>query len=154
MKTEGININELSLGSYVLCFDAQDMAVCHVIEITRDGRIGAKILRTTEFGKRLDVGHTETFPADNVHGLSCRDGNLKSLGFVNSDERGWKLVYWHGEDMKLFYRYDNQKRVSSFRFKARHRKSYVRISCRYIHELQNIMRFLTGGELEFEYKSM
>ena len=25
------------------------------------------------------------------------------------------------------------------------------ISCKYVHELQNIMRFLTGGELEFEY---
>lgn len=60
-------------------------------------------------------------------------------------------MYWFGLDMKLLYRYDNKKMVGSFRFKTNYRKSYVRISCRYFHELQNIMRFLTGGELEFEY---
>jgi len=154
MEIERININELSLGCYVLCFDEQDMALCQVIEITRDARIGAKILRTTEFGKRLEVGHTEMFSVENVHGLSCRGGNLKSLGFVASDERGWELVYWFGTDMKLLYHRDKRKQTASFRFKTDYRKHYVSISCRYVHELQNIMRFLTGGELEFDYREI
>ena len=32
-------------------------------------------------------------------------------------------------------------------------KRWTRIECAYIHSLQNIIRFLTGGELEFFYKS-
>lgn len=54
---------------------------------------------------------------------------------------------------KLLYRHNKAQNRASFRFMSDFTKTYTRISCYCVHELQTIMRFLTGGELEFEYKT-
>jgi len=78
--------------------------------------------------------------------------DMARFGFTDSDEKGWQKVYWFGMDMKLLYRYDKRQSTGRFRFKTDYRKSYVSISCHHFHQLQVIMRYLTGGELEFEYR--
>lgn len=97
-----------------------------------------------------------TFIPTFVEGLLLTDSVLERIGVVDSDLKGWMKMYYFG-DMRLYYRCfskDGNARYASFRFKSAYTKSYVRISCQYAHELQNIMRFLTGGELEFTYKRL
>lgn len=97
-----------------------------------------------------------TFIPSFVEGLLLTDSVLERIGFVDSDLKGWMKMYYFG-DMRLYYRYsykDGYAHHASFRFKSVHTKGYVRISCQYVHQLQNIMRFLTGGELEFTYKAL
>ena len=60
-------------------------------------------------------------------------------------------MYYFG-DMRLYYKYYKAGRFARFKFKPDFtQKTWVRIDCHYIHQLQNIMRFLTGSELEFDY---
>lgn len=59
-------------------------------------------------------------------------------------------MYYYG-DMKLLYRYDKTHHRGSFRYMSEYARTYVRLSCFHIHQLQNIMRFLTE-DLEFEYQ--
>ena len=75
---------------------------------------------------------------------------LRHLGFVPADRKGWQLMYYYG-DMKLLYRYDKTHHRGSFRYMSEYARTYVRLSCFHIHQLQNIMRFLTE-DLEFEYQ--
>ena len=90
---------------------------------------------------------------DKVGGMPITGDILRHLGFIESDERAWKLVYYFG-DMRLYWKHDKRKRYSIFKFQPDFtQKRWTRIECAYIHSLQNIMRFLTGGELEFFYKS-
>lgn len=148
-----INKRELSVGSYVEVQLSYGWLICQVVEILRDDKVGAAVLYQSNSKGEYMIGKIEVFPLSSLNGIRCTWTPLRDFGFTDSDERGWKLVYWFGLDMKLLYRYDNKKMAGSFRFKSNFRKSYVHISCRYVHELQNIMRFLTGGELEFEYHS-
>ena len=75
---------------------------------------------------------------------------FQKIGFVWIDDRRTRLVYYF-RDMELTYRYDKRSMIARFHFKSQFTKSYTRISCNYIHELQSIMQFLTGSELEFKY---
>lgn len=148
-----INIRELSIGSYVQVWgDNQNWNTCQVVEILRGDRVSVVMVHVWDGSTSYMIGKIYTFPISKVAGICITPTPLKEIGFTDSDERGWVLTYWFGIDMKLLYRHNNHKQVASFRFKTDYRKQYVSISCRYIHELQNIMRFLTGGELEFEYK--
>ena len=152
---EPVNIREIPVGNYVLVqADGQYLMTCQVVEILRGDRISSIILEVSDKNAPYTIGQAYTFPLSEVFGMSIAEAPLRQLGFTDSDERGWRLVYWFGMDMKLLYRNDNHRQVASFRFKSTYRKTYVSISCLYVHQLQNIMRFLTGGELEFNYKTL
>lgn len=147
------NIRELSIGSIVWVSkpDASELT-CEVCGI-KDNTINVKILQSST-GEEEIIGCEHKYPVGRINGLIVMDHVLRKLGFIESDERSWKLMYYFG-DMRLYWKYDTKKRYSTFKFKPDFtRKQWVRIECLYIHSLQNIMRFLTGGELEFEYKSM
>lgn len=150
-----INIRELSVGSYVQVWgDNQNWNTCLVIEILRDDKISVVMIDVWDGSSLYVIGKIYTFPITKVGGICITNTPLKELGFTEADERGWTLVYWFGIDIKLLYRHNKHKQSASFRFKTAFRKQYVSISCRYVHELQNIMRFLTGGELEFDYREI
>lgn len=150
-----INKKVLPVGSYVAVYGSSvNLMVCQVIEVLRNDTVRVVIFGQTQDDGRYKTGKIYPFPLASLEGISCLWFHLSEFGFTDSDEKGWNLVYWFGTDMKLLYRADYKKEIAYFRFKNIHRKSYVRISCRYIHELQNIMCFLTGGELEFEYKKL
>ena len=152
---EPVNIREIPAGSYVRVYaNGQYLMTCQVVEVLRGDRISAVIFEVSDKDTPYTIGRIYTFPLSEVFGVSVAEAPLRQLGFTDSDERGWRLVYWFGMEMKLLYRYDNHRQVASFRFKSTYRKTYVSISCLYIHQLQNIMRFLTGGELEFNYKTL
>lgn len=148
-----VNIREIPVGSFVEVWTSDmNVLTCQVAEVLLGDNVRALILHQSyDFGQ-YDTGSIVTFPLSLVRGIRCTWTSLRQFGFTDSDEKGWKLVYWFGTDMKLLYRYDNKKQYASFRFKSTFRKGYVSISCVEFHRLQNIMRFLTGGELEFEYK--
>lgn len=138
-----MNKSELSLGSLVVVdTDGVESAPCEVVELKK------YMLSIRQGGSCRFVSY------DSVKGFPVTGDTLRHLGFTDSDLKGWKLVYYFG-DMRLYYRYyykDGYAAHASFRFTTPYRKSYVHISCQYVHELQNIMTFLTGGELEFKYK--
>ena len=70
---------------------------------------------------------------------------------LSAESSPWKLMYYFG-DMRLYWKYDKRKCLSTFKFKPDYaQKRWTRIECAFIHSLQNIMRFLTCGELEFIY---
>ena len=147
-----VNIREIPVGTFVEVWSsAANPMLCQVVEVLRDGKVGVLIFRQSHPDGQYQTGSIATFPLSRLNGIRCTETPLRQFGFTDADERGWKLVYWFGTDMKLLYRYDNRREVGSFRFKSGYRKSYVRISALYFHELQNIMSFLTGGELEFRY---
>lgn len=151
-----MNIRELTVGDYVYVSAPQyNGVVGQVIEVLRDGRVSVIIVSQTHEDGQYVTGSVYTKPLSELSGIViCLACVLREFGFTDSDEKGWILAYWFGTDMKLLYRHDWRKNTASFRFKTDYRKSYVSISCQYVHELQNIMRFLTGGELEFEYKKI
>lgn len=149
-----MNVREIPVGSFVGVYGSPtNLMTCQVVEILRDNRVGVIIFNQTQDDGQYITGKIYTFSFSKLEGISCIWFYLREFGFTDSDEKGWKLVYWFGTDMKLLYRADYKKEIAYFRFKSIFRKDYVRISCKYVHELQNIMRFLTGGELEFEYKN-
>ena len=149
-----INIRELSSGSYVTVKIGVLRYFVQVVEILRDARVSVIWLEPVYDGEDYVLGKIYTFPLEQLHGISLSQLDIERFGFTEGDEKGWQKVYWFGLDMKLLYRYDKKRSLGRFRFKTDYRKSYVSISCHYFHQLQNIMRFLTGGELEFEFKAI
>ena len=150
-----MNVREIPIGSFVGVYSSPtNLMTCMVVELLRDNRVSVIVYHQTQDDGQYTTGKIHTFPLSQLEGICCTCSTLKNFGFTDSNEKGWKLVYWFGVDMKLLYRPTNKQNLASFRFKSDFRKSYVRISCIYIHELQNIMRFLTGGEMEFEYKNV
>ena len=147
------NIRELSIGSIVWVSkpDASEL-VCEVCGI-KDNIINVKILHSS-IGEEEIIGCEHKYPVGRINGLIVMDHVLRKLGFIESDERSWKLMYYFG-DMRLYWKRDLKRKYSVFKFKPDFtQKRWIRIECLYIHSLQNIMRFLTGGELEFEYKTI
>ncbi len=137
------NIRELSLGSLVIVeIDGIEYAPCEVVKLDAD-------TLTVLWGEiSMCSKH------DKVRGLPIAGDILSHLGFVESDERAWKLVYYSG-DMRLYWKYDRREHYSTFKFQPDYtQKRWTRIGCAYIHSLQNIIRFLTGGELELTYHSV
>lgn len=147
-----VNRRELSVGSYVTVKVGCFRYFVQVVEILRDDRISAVWLESVSYGENYVFGKIYTFPLAQVHGISFSQLDMARFGFTDSDEKGWQKVYWFGMDMKLLYRYDKRQSTGRFRFKTDYRKSYVSIRCHHFHQLQVIMRYLTGGELEFEYR--
>lgn len=149
-----MNIRELSSGSYVTVKIGVLRYFVQVVEILRDARVSVIWLEPVYDGEDYVLGKIYTFPLEQLHGISLSQLDMERFGFTEGDEKGWQKVYWFGLDMKLLYRYDKKRSLGRFRFKTDYRKSYVSIGCHYFHQLQNIMRFLTGGELEFEFKAI
>lgn len=141
------NIRELSIGSIVSMLE-ENRIIRHfeVMQISSNGEIELQEL----------FGEHKRFCTDisNIEGAFLHAETLKKIGFIESDEKSWQLMYYCG-DMRLYYKYYKAGRFVRFKFKPDFtQKQWVRIDCHYVHQLQNVMRFLTGGELEFEYKSM
>lgn len=148
-----INKKDISISSIVLgLISRKYAAVCEVLEAYQGG-CKVRILRIAPCGRDDDfiVGTEPTFEYECCCGLVCNEENLRSLGFIDSDEKGWSLMYYFG-DMKLLYHQDRRMSLARFRFKSSFVKRYVSISCHHVHELQNIMKFLTGGELVFTWQ--
>ena len=79
-------------------------------------------------------------------------GNKPPTNRICRIRRKWKLMYYFG-DMRLYWKYDKKKQYNTFKFKPDYTmKQWTKIECMYIHSLQNIVRFLTGGELEFTWQ--
>ena len=137
-----MNIRELSLGSLVIVeIDGIEHGPCEVVKLNADS------LSVLWGDNLMCIKH------DKVNGFPITGDILCHLGFIASDEKAWKLMYYFG-DMRLYWKYDKRKCYSTFKFKPDFtQKRWTRIECAYIHSLQNIMRFLTGGELEFTYHS-
>lgn len=150
-----MNIRELSVGSYVqVNLGRYGLLTGMVGEIT-SLQLGIFIIEKTLVPERLSrfvVGKLHHFKLSRIEGIFIDDLSLRHLGFVPADKSGWQLMYYFG-DMKLLHRYNKNRKSASFRFMSDFTKFYTRIFCHYLHELQTIMRFLTGGELEFDYKT-
>ena len=148
-----MNIHELSIGSYVMVnLGRYGLLTGMVGEIT-SRQLGIFIIEKTLVPDslcRFVVGKLHHFKLSRIEGIFIDDLSLLHLDFVPSGKAGWQLMYYFG-DMKLLYRYNKNRKSASFRFMSDFTKTYTRISCHYLHELQAIMRFLTGGELEFNY---
>lgn len=145
-----MNKKELSIGSIIRAYDPYlGLVLPHEVKELLDEGCNLQCLIPAIRTK----GEVTSY--DEVSGLLINGDVLTKLGFVVADEKGWKLMYYFG-DMRLYYRYSYKNGYAShasFRFKpAYYSKSYVRVSCQYVHELQSIMRFLTGGEMEFTYQ--
>lgn len=147
------NIRELSIGSIVWVAQPDGREwLCEVIAIY-EKVVKVRVLHSST-GEQSVIGREEAFPNGRINALAIMEHNLKEIGFIESDERSWKLMYYFG-DMRLYWKYDKKKRYSTFKFKPDFtQKQWVRIECAYVHSLQNIMRFLTGGELEFTYNDI
>lgn len=148
-----VKIRELSLGSYVrINLGRFGMLTGMVGEITAS-RIGVfvieKMLVPERASRFFTIGKQHRFKHHRVEGIDIDGFHLQRMDFVPADRTGWQLMYYYG-DMKLLYRHDKNRRIASFRFMSDYTKNYTRINCNQIHQLQNIMRFLTN-DLEFEY---
>ena len=144
------NIRELSLGSIVWVAHADGREwMCEVIGLY-EKTVTVKVLKSST-GETSVVGTEHTYPQGRINSLSIMVHTLKDIGFVESDESAWSLMYYCG-DMRLYWKYDVKKGYSRFKFKPDFtmKKNWIRIECNSIHSLQNIMRFLTGGEMEFK----
>lgn len=137
-----MNKKELTIGSIV--YDVEGDEIREVVEL----RDSFAIFRDKN---DADLIHARDY--DLLGGVPIIEQSLLNIGFVWIDDSRKHLVFHFG-DMRLSYRFDKRCRIARFIFKSDFQKSYVRISCHYIHELQNIMRFLTGSELEFKYKEL
>ena len=150
-----MNIRELSVGSYVKYWLPEEKKEL-VVQVTAIVPDTIKGVVCCDLAVHPDpdyaVGLVQRFKMDNIGGINVRDWILRRLGFVESDRKGWQLMYYYG-DMIILYRQNNANRCASFRLMSGFTKSYTRISCRYIHQMQNIMRFLVDG-LEFEYQDI
>jgi hypothetical protein len=139
---EMYNIRELSIGSIVtMREETTNLKRYEVLGICVNGEV-----------ELHEVGNPKRFCTniDYIEGAWIHADALRNIGFVESDEKAWQLMYYFG-DTRLYWKYDKKKHYSIFKFKPDFtQKQWVRIECAYIHSLQNIMRFLTGGELEFK----
>lgn len=151
-----MNIRELSIGSLVCFFDPDGTQyMCEVTEI--NVKVGLRILDklyndiNSEPERKQKKGDIIKIPNGRINGIPIYENFLRMLDFIESDEKSWSVMYYFG-DMRLYYKYYKSGRFARFKFKPDFtQKTWVRIDCHYIHQLQNIMRFLTGGELEFKY---
>ena len=144
------HIRELSIGSIVWVArpDCREW-LCEVCGI-QEKTVKVRVLHSST-GEPSVIGTEHCFPVGCINAHEVMIHILRNIGFIESDERSWKLMYYFG-DMRLYWKYDVRKRYSTFKFKPDFTdKRWIRIECRYIHQLQNVMRFLTGGELEFKY---
>lgn len=154
------NIRELSIGSIVcVCQPDSTELLCEVCGLGEKilKKTVKKIVKVKVLKSSIDdpdvIGTTRTYPIGRINAHEIMVHILKAIGFIESDERSWKLMYYCG-DMRLYWKYDVRKRYSTFKFKPDFtQKQWVRIECRHIHKLQNIMRFLTDGEMEFKYNN-
>lgn len=154
-----MNIRELSIGSLVCFFDPDGTQyMCEVTEI--NVKVGLRILDilyndiNAEPERKLKKGDIIKLPNGRINGIPIYETFLRMLDFIESDEKSWSVMYYFG-DMRLYWKRDLKRNYSVFKFKPDFtQKRWIRIECLYIHSLQNIMRFLTGGELEFEYKML
>lgn len=147
-----VNVREIPVGSFLRVNLGKDgLMLIQVAEVLRD-KIGGIVLNKVLVPDRLDytVGKIHYFPLKQVEGIDIDVFNLLHLGFVTADKKGWQLMYYYG-DMKLLYRYDKAHHRGSFRYMSEYVKTFIRLSCYQIHQLQNIMRYLTD-DLEFEYQ--
>ena len=140
------NIRKLSIGSIVL-MQEQNRIIRHfeVTQVSSNGEVELQEL----------FGEHKRFCTDikNIEGAFLHAEILKKIGFIESDEKAWQLMYYFG-DMRVYFKFDKRLRHSRFKFKPEFtQKQWVRIDCLFVHQLQNVMRFLTGGELEFEYRT-
>ena len=150
------NIRELSIGSLVSFFESDGTQyICEVTEI--NVKVGLRILDrlyndiNAEPERKLKKGDIIKLPNGRINGIPIYENFLRMLDFIESDEKSWSVMYYFG-DMRLYYKYYKAGRFARFKFKPDFtQKTWVRIDCHYVHQLQNIMRFLTGGELEFKY---
>ena len=150
------NIRELSIGSLVSFFQPDGTQyICEVTEI--NVKVGLRILDrlrndiNSEPEQTLKIGDSIKLPNGRINGIPIYENILRMLDFIESDEKSWSVMYYFG-DMRLYYKYSKAGRFARFKFKPDFtQKTWVRIDCHYLHQLQNIMRFLTGGELEFKY---
>jgi len=149
-----MNIRELSVGSFVrVNLDRYGFLTGMVGEIGRR-QLGVFIIEKTLVPaslRRFTIGKLHHFKHSRIEGIAIDMFSLSRMDFVPADKTGWQLMYYFG-DMMLLYRHNKAQNRASFRFMSDFTKTYTRISCYCVHELQTIMRFLTGGELEFDYK--
>lgn len=138
-----MNKRDLSIGSIVY-----NIVMNVEVEVVELYKSKARIVGQMKSGKYVTTFELE-HNYDLIKGIEINEDSLQKIGFVWNDDNRRHLVYYFA-DMKLTYRYDKRNRMSRFIFKSDFKKTYTRISCEYIHELQNIMRFLTGSELEFK----
>lgn len=151
-----MNIRELSIGSFVCFFEPDGTQyMCEVTEI--NVKVGLRILDrlyndiNAEPERKLKKGDIIKLPNGIINGIPIYENFLRMLDFIESDEKSWSVMYYFG-DMRLYYKYYKAGRFARFKFKPDFtQKTWVRIDCHYVHQLQNIMRFLTAGELEFKY---
>lgn len=152
-----MNIRELSIGSLVCFFEPDGTQyMCEVTEI--NVKVGLRILDrlyndiNAEPERKLKKGDIIKLPNGRINGIPIYENFLRMLDFIESDEKSWSVMYYFG-DMRLYYKYYKAGRFARFKFKPDFtQKTWVRIDCHYVHQLQNVIRFLTGGELEFNYK--
>ena len=151
-----MNIRELSIGSLVCFFEPDGTQyMCEVTEI--NVKVGLRILDrlyndiNAEPERKLKKGDIIKLPNGRINGIPIYENFLRMLDFIESDEKSWSVMYYFG-DMRLYYKYYKAGRFARFKFKPDFtQKTWVRIDCHYVHQLQNVIRFLNGGELEFNY---
>lgn len=148
-----MTIRELSVGSYVQVNLGRYGLLTGMVGEINSRQLGIFVIEkilVPDFIRRFVVGKLHHFKLFRIEGILIDDFRLRHLGFLPADKSGWQLMYYFG-DMILLYRYNKNRKIASFRFMSDFTKSYTRITCHFLHDLQTIMRFLTGGELEFEY---
>ena len=146
-----MNKRQLTIGSLVglTNIDMNDgVLICEVITLLPDEAQLKVLLVLAKDYDKIREGQIVRVPYTEIAALPLNEILCPVIGFVESDQRGWQFKYYFG-DMDLLARCDSNKRLTYLRYKSRYSKTYLRISCMFVHELQNIMRFLTGGELEF-----
>lgn len=147
---------ELSIGSIVGFFSTDaTQYICQVKGVT-EKQVTLEVIDIirNDIGSdpEFSIGKMIILPNGRIISIFIEEKMLRKIGFIESDERAWSLMYYFG-DMRIYYKYDKTIRAARFKFKPDFtQKRWVRIDCLSVHHLQNIMRFLTGGELEFEYK--
>ena len=149
-----MTIRELSVGSYVQVNLGRYGLLTGMVGEINSRQLRIFIIKKTlvpDNIRRFIVGKMHHFKLSRIEGIFIDDYSLRHFGFLPADKSGWQLMYYFG-DMKLLYRHNKAQNRASFRFMSDFTKTYTRISCYCVHELQTIMRFLTGGELEFDYK--
>lgn len=153
------NIRELSIGSFVSFFQPNGTEVFGEVSQIRENIIGVKVvdIRKNDCGEdpepEIKIGQEVMMPKGRINGIFIVDFTMKRFDFIESDEKAWTLMYYFG-DMRIYYKFNRKLRLARFKFKPDFtQKTWIRIDCVFVHQLQNIMRFLTGGDLEFKYNN-
>lgn len=153
------NIRELSIGSFVSFFQPNGTEFFGEVSQLRENIIGVKVvdIRKNDCGEdpepEIKIGQEFMMPKGRINGIFIVDFTLKRFDFIESDEKAWTLMYYFG-DMRIYYKFNRNLRLARFKFKPDFtQKTWIRIDCVFVHQLQNIMRFLTGGDLEFKYNN-